>query len=83
MLVGFVMQYIVKMRKKRDILINFLAWKKKITKTYEVGFSNMRKNERKAKIGVTVREIRSRTTVSQMQADCFMGKNQTLRIGKF
>ena len=46
-LFGRVMQYIVTMRKKREILFNFWLPEKKKKTTYEIDFSNQRKKERK------------------------------------
>ena len=48
-----VVQYIVKIRKKREILFNFWLAEKN-TKTHEIDFSTRkRKREKKAKIGET------------------------------
>ena len=54
-----VMQYIVKMKKKWEILLNFWLAEKN-TKTYEIDFSNQRKKERKKERKAKIGEVTSR-----------------------
>ena len=85
-----VVHYIVGVRRKREILVNFWLTEKN-TKAYEIVFSDLRRKERKANIyfvfGKTTgqnndeQELGSRR--GQLGAGRLHGKNQTLRNEKF